>query len=402
MAKLHQTSPLFVKFASIVIFSKIGDRLFYTALLSSATLLTTKSSLAVTLVSLSETLPILCGFLLGSFADRQADKLRHLLQTGYFRMGLYLIIGFFFSQNDLTFSMLLFISILNFCSDLSGNYATALSAPFTKVLVPAQQMPQAQGFLSIGSQIFNVIATFLGSFLLVFLTASHLAFLNALVFLTVTLAFKYISSDLKPSQYTLPIQTEISLKQAIKQNFASLYRKRSFFSILIQLTLLNGFFGGLTPLFALLLKNSSQLIFISMPLKLALLSGLITGGMILGNLLCQKLFKQLSLSRLTLLADWLTLLTALSFLFQNVYLILWSSSLAAFLLGLIAPRFSAQLVNTFAVTQLGGLVTITNSCLVIMPPLTGLLFPLLHNFGLAYLALLLYGSLLVLLGLIRT
>ena len=62
MQKLYQTEPLFFKLASITLFSKIGDRLFYTALLSSATLLTTHRGLAVIIISLSETLPLLLGF----------------------------------------------------------------------------------------------------------------------------------------------------------------------------------------------------------------------------------------------------------------------------------------------------------------------------------------------------
>lgn len=400
MQKLYQTEPLFFKLASITLFSKIGDRLFYTALLSSATLLTTHRGLAVIIISLSETLPLLLGFILGSLADQCLNKLKALSQTSLLRCFFYLVISLLAGYST-TFTFILMIAWLNFCSDLLGNYASALTTPFTKILVSAEQMQQAQSFLSMGTQLFNVLATFLGSFLLIFISQSHLALINALIFFIVALAFRKLSPSLVQAQSTLLVPAKISLSQALKQNFGALYHHHTLFIILLQLTLLNGFFGGLTPIFALFIKEDPQLLWIPLPLKLALLSGLITSGMILGNFSCQKLFPKATLTSLTLLADLLALVTGIAFNTQNIYLILCSSGIAAFLLGIIAPRFSTQIINTFPVTQLGGIVTIVNSFLVIMPPLTSLLFPVLFSFDLAYLCLIIYGIFLVLLSLLE-
>ncbi|WOY89123.1 permease [Ligilactobacillus murinus] len=393
MHKFLQTNPLFVKLTSILLFSKIGDRLFYTALLSSATL-TAHSDLAVMLVSLSETLPLLFGFILGTFADRCPNKTLRLVQAGWIRTLIYLGIGLIF-DDPVTLTLIITVTLLNFCSDLGGVYSTALITPFTKILVPTTEMQQAQGFLSIGTQLFNVLATFLGSFLLIFISSRQLALVNACIFLIVTLSFQRLSSNLLTHQHELPEQAKVSLGKALRQNLHTLYHDRLLFSILIQLTLLNGFFGGLTPLFALLAKDSQQLIKLALPLKLALLSGVITVAMILGDLYCTKLFAKISLHQLALLADILVVFSAGAFFLQNIYLILVTSGVAAFLLGIIAPRFSAQILNTFAVTQLGGITAIINSCLVIMPPLTSLLFPLLANFGLAYPGLIIYSGILV-------
>lgn len=393
MHKFLQTNPLFVKLTSILLFSKIGDRLFYTALLSSAAL-TAHSDLAVMLVSLSETLPLLFGFILGTFADRCPNKTLRLVQAGWARTLIYLGIGLIF-DDPVTLALIITATLLNFCSDLGGVYSTALITPFTKILVPTTEMQQAQGFLSIGTQIFNVLATFLGSFLLIFISSQQLALVNSLIFLIVTLSFQSLSSKLHSTQRELPQQATVSLGKALRQNLHTLYHDRLLFSILIQLTLLNGFFGGLTPLFALLAKDSQQLTKLALPLKLALLSGVITVAMILGDLYCTKLFTKTCLPQLALLADILTIFSAGAFFLQNIYLILVTSGVTAFLLGIIAPRFSAQILNTFSVTQLGGITAIINSCLVIMPPLTSLLFPLLANFGLAYSGLIIYSGILV-------
>ena len=99
MYKFFQSSPLFVKLASISLFSKIGDRLFYTALLSSAALLNSRSDLAVMLVSLSETLPLLFGFILGSLADKRSNKTLHLVQSGWVRVVIYFLIGLLFTHS---------------------------------------------------------------------------------------------------------------------------------------------------------------------------------------------------------------------------------------------------------------------------------------------------------------
>ncbi|MCI5942476.1 MAG: MFS transporter [Ligilactobacillus animalis] len=393
MHKFLQTNPLFVKLTSILLFSKIGDRLFYTALLSSAAL-TAHSDLAVMLVSLSETLPLLFGFILGTFADRCPNKTLRLVQAGWARTLIYLGIGLIF-DDPATLTLIITATLLNFCSDLGGVYSTALITPFTKILVPTTEMQQAQGFLSIGTQIFNVLATFLGSFLLIFISSQQLALVNSLIFLIVTLSFQSLSSKLHSTQRELPQQAPVSLGKALRQNLHTLYHDRLLFSILIQLTLLNGFFSGLTPLFTLLAKDSQQLTKLALPLKLALLSGVITVAMILGDLYCTKLFTKISLPQLALLADILTVFSAGAFFLQNIYLILVTSGVTAFLLGIIAPRFSAQILNTFSVTQLSGITAIINSCLVIMPPLTSLLFPLLANFGLAYSGLIIYSGILV-------
>lgn len=56
----------------------------------------------------------------------------------------------------------------NFISDLAGNYSSALVTPFTKNLVKAEDMEQAQGIISMTTQLINVLATFAGATLLSF------------------------------------------------------------------------------------------------------------------------------------------------------------------------------------------------------------------------------------------
>lgn len=62
MFEFIKNNKTFSKVAGINLLSKIGDRLFYTAMLSMAVSLSQQNSIAVVIVSISETLPILFSF----------------------------------------------------------------------------------------------------------------------------------------------------------------------------------------------------------------------------------------------------------------------------------------------------------------------------------------------------
>lgn len=80
------------------------------------------------IVSVSETLPILLGFVLGNIADRQQNKIKDLINNSLVRTFIYFIIGLL-CKYQATFVLLLGIALMNFISDLLGNYSSALITP---------------------------------------------------------------------------------------------------------------------------------------------------------------------------------------------------------------------------------------------------------------------------------
>ena len=78
MIEFIRNNKLFSKLAGINLVSKVGDRLFYTAMLTIATSLPS-GGIAVMIVSASETLPILLSLFLGVVADKQKNKVRLLI-----------------------------------------------------------------------------------------------------------------------------------------------------------------------------------------------------------------------------------------------------------------------------------------------------------------------------------
>jgi MFS-type transporter involved in bile tolerance (Atg22 family) len=185
----------FSEFTGVNLLSKIGDRLFYTAMLTLASGLP-QASIAVTIVSISETLPVLLGFALGSIADQQSHKFMKMIQNTLIRAVLYIAIGFALNYSK-TLQLFLIMAILNFISDVLGNYSSALSAPFTKLLVNQEDMEQAQGLVSTTAQAVNVLATFCGSLLLSLFVANKIAYLNAGVFIIVAILYTILRPRFK-------------------------------------------------------------------------------------------------------------------------------------------------------------------------------------------------------------
>ncbi|MDN6732905.1 MAG: MFS transporter, partial [Tetragenococcus koreensis] len=302
MFKFIRKNASFAQLASINLFSKTGDRLFYTAMLTLAASLP-EANLAVMIVSISETLPVLLSFLLGSLADRRNNKIELLINNSFFRTFLYLFIGLLFNYST-TFPLVLCIAALNFVSDLSGNYSSALVAPFSKLLVQPKDMQRAQGIISITAQLVNIVATFAGSILLTFFIAGTIAYINAMLFFIVGISYIFIRSKLLVVEKDLPtITEEKTTTENIKNNFKTLYQDKFILNDLCQLSLLNGVFGGLTPIFVIFIQNDNVSLFLSRPLTISLLSGLITIFMMVGNSISSNLFKNTPTSTLNSTAN---------------------------------------------------------------------------------------------------
>ncbi|MSE05127.1 MFS transporter [Lactobacillus salivarius] len=391
----------FTTITIINLFSKLGDRLFYIAMLSTAATLPHKN-LAVMLVSFSETLPILCSFFLGSLADKKTKKSLLLIQTSVLRALIYIIIGILFHYSP-TLYLIILSTIFNFLSDLAGNFSSALVIPFTKTLVKVDEMPQAQGIVSIASQLVNVFSTLLGSFLLVFISKTLLAWLNSSIFLLTGLGFLIIRKLLSNLETHLPHTIDtLSTWKLVKYNFIKLYQDRITFIELLQLTLINGFFGGLIPVFTLFVQKSTHLLPNS--ISIALLSACITIFMIIGNAISSKFMKNFNNIFFTYLIDFAIVVTGFVFYSHNTFFILLLVSFVALLLGIISPRFSAKVINKYPIENVGGIITTVNSLLVLTPPLTSIIFPLfaVHSLTTAYLSIIIYGVSLLLVNVISS
>lgn len=399
MTTFFQKNKLFVLLATINLLSKLGDRIFYVVMLTVASSLP-KANLAIIMVSFSETFPILLSLFLGVIADKQKQKIGQLIGSSLFRVVMYLVIGLIFKYPS-TLTLVIFVSLLNLFSDISGNYSTALFSPFTKVLVNQEDMEKAQGFISLGTQLVTVLSTFIGAFLLGIFSKSILAFSNAILFLFVALFYWTIQFPLKAQTRNVKTLEHDAMFTIVKENIKSILSDDTLLINLIQLSMLNGFFGGLTPLFALYLKDNSDLGFLSHPIKISLLSGMITLFMVLGNSLTASLFRKYSIFQITIWSDMMIFLVGVGFIANSIWIIFLSNAFLSFFIGIVAPRFSTDIINRYSVERIGGIITSVNAFLAIVPPLTSLIFPILSTISLpfAYSCFIVYAIILIIVSL---
>ncbi len=399
MFTLIKNNKLFTKLTGINLISKVGDKLFYTAMLTTASSLP-QANLAVMIVTVSETLPILFSFLLGNISDQMQQKTKNIMSNALLRATIYFIIGLLFHYNH-TLKLLIIMASLNFLSDLLGNYSSALVAPFSKILVPQEEMGEAQSLVSLSSQLVNVLANFAGSFLLAIFLVSTVAYINSFIFFLVAIGYALIRKKLVIEEQRIPVQlTKENIFRTTVKTFSSIFKNKTVFNELTQLALINGFFGGITPIFVMYLNIHPQQIISSNAITISLFSGLITIFMIIGNTLSPTYLKKISNKRLAIFANIFIVLTVLGLLGANLLSILFCVSCISFFIGIISPRFTANIINQYPAEKLGGIVTTVNSLLVVVPPITGLIFPALAliNIQIAYTCFLIYGLLLIVVG----
>lgn len=393
--KFLSTNNDFTKIASINLFSRLGDRLFYISMLNCAALVS-QSTLAITLVSFSETIPLLLSFLLGSVSDRQKNKSRILIKNSIIRCLIYVTIGLIFYHST-NFLIILLVSILNLISGILGNYSSALITPFTKILVNNNDMEKAQGIIAMTSELINAFSTLMGSILIIFFLNSTIAFINAFIFLIVSLLFVLIRSTLNSNEKKIMINREnISIFETIRNNFFRLFNNKELFDELFQLSLLNGFFGGLTPIFVLSLQKNN-INSATRPIMIALLSVVITLGMIIGNFYSSRLLRNRSNATVNKFSNILIIFIGIGLIFNNMIFVLCISSILAFNLGIVSPRFTSKIINFYSIENLGGIITTVNSLLLLTPPITAIVFPSISNVSLylVYIMFIVYGLFLI-------
>ncbi len=399
MLSIMKQHRLFAQLTSINLLSGIGDRLFYTAMLTLAASLP-QADLGIMIVTVSESLPILFSFLLGNLADRMPHKSQKLLRNALGRAAIYLVIGLLI-RYDSTLKIIVMMAALNFLSDLLGNYSSALGAPFIKLLVPAKNMESAQSLVSLTSQLVAVAANFAGSFLLGIVMISSIAYINSAVFMVTAIGYALIQKKLADKETTITMASshENILATTLK-TITKIVKNRPVCHDIMQLALVNGFFGGLTPVFVMFLNQHPEQVIFSNAMTISLLSGLSTLFIIIGNILSPIKLRQFSNKQLMTFADSFICLTAVGFLMSNLLSILLAMSGLSLLIGMILPRFTANIISSYPPENLGGIMTTVNSLLVLAPPLTGLLFPAiaLVNLKIVYLCFLGYGIGVMLIG----
>lgn len=388
--------------------SNFGDILYYMALMNYVLLLP-NSQIAISAVTLSETLPMLFSFAIGIKADQTKDKLKLILATLVLRTVLYGILGFFMGFEPQLWIVLAATGI-NFVSDLAGQYENGLYTPISlRVVAPEDRQDTAAFRQSVGTSL-RLLFKASGAILIGLMSYQQLAFFNATTFAASALIMLAIKPKLTALLTADPIKM-VDQPQEKKNILVDMWESSKLViqeikvipvlnTMMIIVPIFNAIFSALDVLFLFAASESDDLILVNLPLTLTLISVSAMGGQILGGFLAMNLAKNWDVVKTLRLSMIFPAVMFASFLLKNIYLMLVVSFLATVIIGTLGPKLQALILNSLPEERLAtigaGIDTyFTAGILLVRLLLSGLILvvaptPLLVVFLVASLALAVY------------
>ncbi|NQI33537.1 MFS transporter [Streptococcus suis] len=352
MKKLVNNKLFLSSFVADLI-SNFGDTLYYLALMNYVLLLP-DTKFALAMITASETLPILAGLFIGIWADKTKNKLDTILATLVIRVGLYALVGFLMGFAPALWVVAV-VCVINFLSDLAGQYENGLYMPVSLRVVAAEERETAMAFKMTVKSLLQIAFQASGAILIGFMSYQNLAFFNAGTFL-VSLA---IMATLRPAlakllkenpiQQTEQVETEAGIIKGMRHSLKESYQAIQTIPVLkasiVTITSLNAIFTALSPLVILNMKEFSDFVIVNAGTTLALISILFSVGNILGSSLGMALFKNVSLINLLKFSTLMPVLIFSGFFFHNIYVVLAVLFVTAMTLGVFNPKMNALVLN---------------------------------------------------------
>ncbi|HFR3770361.1 TPA: MFS transporter, partial [Streptococcus suis] len=312
----------------------------------------TKFGLAM--ITASETLPILSGLFMGIWADRTKNKLDTILATLVVRVGLYALVGLLMGFTPALWIVAV-VCVVNFLSDLAGQYENGLYMPLSLRVVEAEDRETAMAFKNTVGGILMIVFRSSGAILIGFMSYQNLAFFNAGTFLVslaimVTLrpAFAKLLKE-NPIQEVEQTETEAGLikgiGQSLKESYQAIQKIPLLKASILTISGINTFFSAISPLVILAMKEFSDFVIVNSGITLALVFNLFSVGYILGSSLGMAFFKHISLSNLLKCCTVLLVILFVGFYFHNIYIVMAVILLTTMTTGIINPKLYALIMN---------------------------------------------------------
>ncbi|MET3557594.1 hypothetical protein ABID29_000704 [Streptococcus rupicaprae] len=340
------SNRLYMTVFSVDMLSNFGDTVYYLALMDYVLRLK-ETQLALSLVTLSETIPIFTLLFAGVWADKTKNKVDTIIATQWIRALLYLVVGLVMGFQP-SLWIVIVASLINTISDIAGQYEGMLYIPLSLRIVPDEDRQAMFGFSRSVNAALSVVFRSSGALLIGFLSYQNLALFNAGTFLVCSLVMLSLKMTflklLEEQPLEAPTPRQGILKDT-KESLALAYQalaKYPFLKLVVQLLALgNGLGTATTSLSVLMLKENPASIMISPAMTLSIIVIFKLLGNILGSLLTGPISKKISMINLLRISLFSTLLLYLSYFIVNVYGVVLFSFLGAVAAGAFQPKMSA-------------------------------------------------------------
>ena len=382
--------------------SNFGDVLYYLALMNYVLLLP-EAKFAISLVTLSESLPFLTMIFMGMWGDRTKKKVDTILVTLLFRTGLYLLIGLAMGFQPALWVVILAV-LVNLLSDLAGQYEDALHIPLSLRIIPMEDREAMYAFRQGASSILKILFQSSGAILAGLMSYQHLAFFNAGTFVVSALIMLILRPSLNNLLKDNPIHSSVENREEerhfIKNTWNSLqqsYQTVQNISILktsiFTIAGLNAVFAAENALLLLNMKENPSFAFINPATTIATVTVVTLIGNILGSVLVTTLLKKVSMEFLLKISVFMPPTLFIGFLLHSIYIIFLVNFLTMVIVGIFQPKMNAFVISSLPEERLAtisaGISSFSTLGLVLCQMLVAVLVTFFSSAQIAFLFLIL-------------
>ncbi|MCM1047377.1 MAG: hypothetical protein NC433_03000 [Clostridiales bacterium] len=354
--------------------SNFGDILYYLALLNYV-LQIEQSELAISIINVSEILPVLFAFLIGYYADKNKNRVSTIIRTLVLRIVLYLIVAVVIGFSP-SLLIVIAVSFINFISDLSGQYENSLYYPISNRLVHKEIREEVMAFRQSLTMSLNVLFQAAGGVLICYISFQKLALVNAATFMVslliigcVRLEMQKYCDDGAENDKIGNVQEEKqsvkellrSLKTELTEAIRLLWQIPSIKETLAVIPILNAGLAVVTPLAVLCMAQNPAFCVIGSEVTISLLAICETAGRIVGSALTISAFKKVKLTTAIKIVLAAIVLLFVGMIAENIYIVLGALFFASLWTGCIDPKMGAAIFNNLKekklATAFGGMTT---------------------------------------------
>lgn len=382
--------------------SNFGDVLYYLALMNYVLLLP-EAKFAISLVTLSESLPFLTMIFMGMWGDRTKKKVDTILVTLLFRTGLYLLIGLAMGFQPALWVVILAV-LVNLLSDLAGQYEDALHIPLSLRIIPVEDREAMYALRQGASSILKILFQSSGAILAGLMSYQHLTFFNAGTFVVSALIMLILRPSLNNLLKNNPIHSSVENREEerhfVKNTWNSLqqsYQTVQSISILktsiFTIAGLNAVFAAENALLLLNMKENPSFAFINPATTIATVTVVTLIGNILGSVLVTTLLKKVSMEFLLKISVFMPPTLFIGFLLHSIYIIFLVNFLTMVIVGIFQPKMNAFVISSLPEERLAtisaGISSFSTLGLVLCQMLVAVLVTFLSSAQIAFLFLIL-------------
>lgn len=354
-------NKLFLATFAADMLSNLGDVLYYLALMNYVLLLP-EAKFAISLVTLSESLPFLSMLFMGIWGDRTKNKVDRVLTTLLFRVGLYVLVGLAMGFDPSLWVLILAVSV-NILSDLAGQYENALFTPISLRIIPLEDREKTYAFRQATGSILRIVFQSSGTVLVGIMTYQNLAFFNAATFLAsaaiMFLLRTKLKNVLKEQPLTASQRDEVEVGnflqnswQSIKLAYQTVQQLPLIKSSILAVSGLNAVFAGQDALLLLTMDENPAFALVNPTTTLSMQATLVLVATILGSILSTTIFKDTDFMTIIRLMVWMPVFLFLGFFLQQIYLVLLVNFLSMVLVGACQPKLNAFIFRVLPEDQL--------------------------------------------------